>query len=271
VSDPNDSTTPQLTADMLLGSGMDVNKVRTIYHYSCLYNALQKQGSSETYFDCSFTGSLCGPSGSTQGNFCLLQTYLPYYLYSDNYTNNINQKFADQLYNTGGSDSVCGLQVKEYDCAGTSSVATAQFGLYRDQTGIFTTAIQLKASPNQTDATYGYAAPTSSITVNGVAYTVCPPGLELRNIYETTLTPSSTWNNSNFVSSYLAREIASSTPASIGVGQVYGSDGTAGLCNGATCTLPTSMNSSAIGSFSYAVPTGDAPFCVIPTSELPST
>jgi hypothetical protein len=268
-----------LTAQKLIGDDLDVNLVRTIYRYECLFNYLQKQGTTTTSFDCSNQGSTCWNTAApaASGDLCILQSEFPYYLYSDNYSTNISQKVPDRLYNQGNSSTICGVQIRQFDCASSSGTPVAQFGLFAQQVGIFDTAVQLSASPDASAITYGFAAKTSTFQGN----TVCPPGMQRRVFYTATTAASTTFpapdnQESNYPSGSAVKEIMHPvTPtftsfevvklrgAQIGAGPAVSGD-----CDGTNCTLPTvSMNT--ITSFSYVSAGAAQEFCVIPTTLLP--
>jgi hypothetical protein len=245
-----------LTAQKILGDDLNMNYLRTIYRFSCLFNFLQKAGTTSASFDCSDQSSLCGSIGSPNGDFCFLQSYFPYFLYSSNNTTNFDQKKTDQLYNNG---YICGLQIKQYDCAGTSGTPVASFAVYGEQKGIFDTAVQMSPGPDAASSTYGYAARTSTFQGN----TVCPPGLVRRIFYRAAVTPNTGWLGSNMTATTTSEVAApGSTVADLGVFRVKGGD-----CSGTACTLPGTADGQ-MGTFPYSS-TGETEFCVIPTSLLP--
>lgn len=249
-----------LTVQKLLGDELDQNRVRTIYRYDCLFNFLQKAGTSSTSFDCSHQGSQCWNSGGASGDFCMLQSNFPYYLYSDNYSTNFTLKVADRLYNQGAEDRICGLQIKQFDCAGASGVPVAQFAVFADQIGIFDTPLALGAGPDISLTTYGFAAKTSTFLGNAV----CPPGMVRRVFFRALTDTANTGVSSNYPNGFQTTEVADPTSAqfSLTLNKLSGGD-----CSGAVCTLPT-LNSGTIKSFPYSS-AGLAEFCVIPTSMLP--
>lgn len=268
-----------LTAQKLIGSDLDVNLVRTIYRYECLFNFLQKQGTTTTSFDCSNQGSTCWNTAApaASGDFCVLQSDFPYYLYSDNYSTNLSLKVADRLYNQGASNFICGLQIKQFDCAGASGTPVAQFGLFAQQVGIFDTAVQLSPGPDISASTYGFAAKTSTF----LGQTVCPPGMVRRVFYTATTAASTTFpapdaQESNYPSGQQIKEILDPvTPAFTSLevvklrGQLVGAGpAVTGDCNGTDCDLPD-VSLGTITNFTYVSAGGAQEFCVIPTSLLP--
>ncbi len=268
-----------LTAQKLIGTDLDVNLVRTVYRYECLFNYLQKDDTTTTSFDCSNQGSTCWNTAApaASGDFCIVQTDFPFYLYSDNYSTNISQKVADRLYNQGASSTICGLQIKQFDCAGGSGTPVAQFGLFGQQVGIFDTAVQLSAGPDISAITYGFAAKTSTF----LGQTVCPPGMQRRVFYTATTAASTTFpapdaQESNYPSGSAVKEIMDPvTPAFTSLevvklrgAQIGAGPAVSGDCNGTTCTLPD-VSLGTITSFNYVSAGAAQEFCVIPTSLLP--
>ena len=276
-----------LSAAKILGEDLDLNRLRTIYRYGCVYSFLQKAATSSTSFDCSNQGSQCWNNpGVASGDFCILKSVFPFHLYSDNYSSNISLKQADRLYNQGGSDRLCGVQVKQFDCATAAGNLSAQFGLYSEQVGIFEQAVQLSAGPDIAVTTYGFAAKTS--TFNG--QTVCPPGMERQVFYRASTVnvvtnPSTGATNlgvaSNYPNGNQLTEIASPTgsgPAAVTVEQIIGRKDTSvtpnvvrGDCGGSSCILPDTSAGALTGTnqqWSYSK-TGEIEFCVIPTALLP--
>lgn len=256
-----------LTLQKLIGYDQDINQVNTIYRYSCLYNFLQKQGTTELLFDCSDTGSTCwsgySSNSRTSGNFCLLQSSFPFHLFASNYKNNFSEKIADQLYfadNPSGA-FVCGLQIKQYDCAGTGGTPVKDFGLYAVENGVFTVPVSLTPGPNKTITNYGFAAATS--TFGGS--TVCPPGMSRRIFYRTTTTTApSIGPTHNYPGTLTSTEIKApgvAVPA-LEINKVGG-----GHCNGTACSLPGHTD-GAITSYSYST-AGQTEFCVIDPNLLP--
>lgn len=252
-----------LTAAKILGDELSMNHLRTVYKFNCLMNFLQKTGTSLTNFDCSSSGSLCGSPGSPNGDFCLLLASFPYYLYSSNAATNFDQKQSDLLY--GAAGTICSLQVKQYDCAGTDGVPSPQFGLYGEQKGVFETSVQMSPGPNTSLSTYGFAAKTSTYNGN----TVCPPGMERRAFYQTTVAPSASWIATNMESSYTVKQISTigATIAPLNVTRVKGYD-----CNGSACTIVDTgvglVADGTVGSFNYGLDTTSTEFCVIPAGML---
>lgn len=252
-----------LTAAKILGDELSMNNLRSVYKFNCLLNFLQKVGTSTTNFDCSSSGSLCGSPGAPNGDFCLLIASFPYHLYSSNSSTNFDQKQSDALY--GSTGTVCGLQVKQYDCAGAGGVPVLQFGLYGEQKGVFETNIQMSPGPNTSLATYGYAAKTSTYNGN----TVCPPGMERRSFYATTVTkPAGIDNNMDASYSLKLTSPTGTVPTAAAVTRSKGYD-----CNGSTCTIvDTNMGIVAdgtVGTHNYAIDGASAEFCVIPAALLP--
>lgn len=253
-----------LTAAKILGDELSMNNLRTVYKFNCLLNFLQKVGTSTTNFDCSTSGSLCGSPGSPNGDFCLLLANFPYYLYSSNAATNFDQKQSDLLY--GAAGTICSLQVKQFDCAGTNGVPVAQFGLYGEQKGVFETNIQMSPGPNTSLTTYGYAAKTSTYNGN----TVCPPGMERRAFYQTTVAPSASWIATNMESSYTVKQVSATgtVPSALSMTRVKGYD-----CDGTVCSIVDSsaglVADGTVGTFNYGLDTSSAEFCVIPASLLP--
>jgi hypothetical protein len=253
-----------LTAAKILGDELSMNNLRTVYKFDCLMQFLQKSGTSTTNFDCSSSGSLCGSPGSPNGDFCLLLVNFPYYIYSSNSSTNFDQKPSDLLYGTAGN--LCGLQVKQYNCAGASGVPTAQFGLYGEQKGVFETNIQMSPGPNTSLSTYGFAAKTSTYNGN----TVCPPGMERRAFYQSTVAPSATWISNNMSSEYVLKQVSptGTVPSAVSLSRVKGYD-----CNGSGCSIVDTgvglVADGTITTYNYGLDTTSTEFCVIPAALLP--
>jgi len=271
-------TESTLTAQKIIGDDLDVNRLRSIYRYECVHTFLEKEGTSSASFDCSHQGSTCWNAPGASGDLCFLKSTFPYYLFSDTYTNNVGLKVADRLYGQG-TDKICGKQIKEFDCATPNGALVPKFGIFSEQVGIFENAIQLTAAPEVAAATYGFAAKTSSITLSGTTYTVCPPGLERRIFYRTqtsnTVDPSLV--RSNYPNGQVLTEVSSpapsAAPASIKIQKIIGRllpDNTVtGDCNGTTCVLPDTVLGNMIPEFGYSS-ASQIEFCVIPTAFLPN-
>jgi hypothetical protein len=252
-----DNTT--MTAAKLIGSELDANFIRTVYRYECQHNYLEKNGTSSTSFDCSSQGNLCGNAGT--GDFCLLKSNFPFWLFTDNYTTNFPLKGSDLLYGAeSGTDRICGIQIKQFDCAGATGSPLKQFGVYGQQIGVFDTPIALNSAPRASATNFGFVAKTSTFDGN----TVCPPAMELRVFYEATTSLASIGGqSSNYPDNQKISNIdipASTTLSPINVDRVKGGD-----CSGTACTLPTAADGTAT-SFSYSAL--GTQFCVIPASLL---
>lgn len=258
-------TPSTLTLQKLIGADQDINQVRTVSRYTCLYNFLQKQGTTELLFDCSNQGSTCWSgftsNGMTSGDWCLLQVTLPFHLYRSNYENNYNYKIADKLYYSEGNGLVCSTQVKQYDCGGTGGVPVKDFGLYTTQTGVFDTPLSLTPSPGTPVVNYGFGAAVSTYA----GATVCPPGMVKRIFYRAvTSTATSIGPSHNMPNTLTATEIRdpASPPTALEVNKVGGGD-----CNGASCLLPT-QNMGLVTNYGYSS-SGQNAFCVIDPALLP--
>lgn len=267
VSDIYSIVTPAtMTLAKLLGPNQDIGRARSISRYSCLFNFLQKQGTTSNFFDCSTQGSLCSGVGDPAGDFCLLQSRFPYYLYSDSVSNNNNVKVPDEVYNQGGSNTICGIQLKKFDCVDTALTPTPggtpvlKFGLYQYQTGVFTVPVSLQPGPNYTAELYGYAAATTTFLGN----TICPPGLERQIFYTATTAMTAVGPSHNYTEGLELKEVAAptATPASVTITKLVGGD-----CNNTTCTLPTAVTLPAPPPPFPYVTTGTE-FCVIPKGLL---
>lgn len=259
-----------LTLQKLIGVGNDVNKVRTVSRYGCLFNFLQKAGTTTLLFDCSSQNSLCwsgfsNNAGETSGDFCLLQSTFPFYLYTSGYDNNFDKKIADKIY--GGdtaAGNLCGFQVKQYDCTGTAGTPVKSFGIYTDQIGIFQYPLSLTPAPEQAVAVYGFAAATSTF----MGSTVCPPGMVRRIFYATsTAGISSVGPSHNFPDTLTATEIVAPTSppvTGLEVNKVGGGD-----CKGTACSAPLTAIAGTVRTFNYSN-SGQTEFCVIDPNLLPN-
>ena len=258
-----------LTLAKLIGTELDLNRVRHVFRYECEFNFLQKAGTTTQSFDCSNQATSCDPDGTVTKNFCLLKARFPYHLFSDTYSTNFHQKISDKIYNGGGTDRICGLQIKQIDCVGAGSgnfgTPAKQFGLFGEQTGIWDTSVQLGPGPDLIPTSYGFAARTNSSNE-------CPPGLEKRIFYRANgadgITTSDISPSHNFTSGLTSTEVGttSTTPSAFNITKYSG--GTGGLCNGTTCTMPNSFVSTPVKTFAYSS-TGQTEFCVIPSALLP--
>jgi hypothetical protein len=258
VSDTLTIKTPTL-ADVL-GSDLDSKRLRTVSRYACQYTYLQKDGTTLAGFDCLNKAVLCDTN-----DFCLLKAQFPFYLYADSFSSNFNLKPADKLYNGGGgSQKICGLQIKQLDCVGVPGnqwgATVTQFGLYGQQIGPWQVPVLLPVAPDQPITTMGYAAKTSSITGE------CPPGLVKRVFFTTTIDTTTILPSHNFGTGQVSTEVSDPTitPAAFQI-QKWGQ----GACNNVTCTLPISLASADIknGAQTYSS-AGQTTFCVIPSSML---
>lgn len=245
------------SASKLLGSDLDVNRIRTVYRYVCEMTFLQKTGTSATSFDCSNQATTCDGTN----NFCLLKAQFPYFSYADNYQNNFSEVVPDKIYNGGGSGKICGIQIKQYDCSNyvNTSGAVKQFGLYAEQTGIWQTAIALGPGPDSSTSTYGFAASLNTTT------NLCPPGLVKRVFYQLSVVTSDITPDHNFTTGQTSTDISSptTTPPDFSIA-LYGDTG---ACSGTACTLPASYKGNAKADQSYSS-TGQTTFCVVPSSVL---
>ncbi|MFX7140639.1 hypothetical protein ABTH88_22150, partial [Acinetobacter baumannii] len=76
---------------------------------------------------------------------------VPFYIYADTFSNNASSKIADRIYaGSGGSNLLCGLQVKQINCVADDQnpsdafgTPVKAFGLYNEATGIWQNGISL--------------------------------------------------------------------------------------------------------------------------------
>lgn len=165
-----------LRLNQIMGAALTVNRVRSIYRYTCTHDYLQKSGTSKNYFDCSGGAGSCGGVGDPIGDFCLLRAETPYYLYSDNISSNVALRISDRFYNEGSS-RLCGATIASFSCVGEGRAPLRQFGVYGVSVGMWTEPVQFRANPDAVDVTYGYAAKVSADTG------LCPPGLVKRAVF----------------------------------------------------------------------------------------
>ncbi len=253
ISSPALPVKSSLTIYDLLGGSLDANQARTIFRYSCEQTYLQKEGTTMDMFDCSHQATQC----SVAGDFCLLKSRFPYYLYSDNYASNFHEKIADHFYNSGGSGRICGLQIKQFDCADAQSIPSAQFGIYAQQIGIWRSALALNSSPDAVSRVYGYVARTGPTGE-------CPPGLEKRVMFSRNVDASDITPSHNFPSGIVVAEVAapSREPSPFEINRYD-----QGQCNGSTCTMPVSFAGNAKPAQPFFRVSSE--FCVIPATLLP--
>ena len=175
VSSTNYTIINSLTRQQIIGS-LNGNNVRSISQYFCYYNFLEKWGTQNpTTFNCtklngpSGQAAQCDPSG---GDFCILQSAAPFYLYGDNISSNVTQKYSSLPY-----PYLCGNQQLQYDCTTSIGNPTVQFGVYGTQSGMFQLPVSYIPSPNSVAQNYGFAAATMTMPIAFGGGTMCPPGL----------------------------------------------------------------------------------------------
>ena len=242
-----------LTLHDIVGGDLDLNHVRSIYRYSCEQNFLEKDGTTTQSFDCSNQAKLCDT-----GNFCLLQARFPYHLYADTYSTNFAQKVADRLYNGGGDGRICGLQIRQLNCADDAGFPTREFGIYAEQRGVWKTPVTLVSGPDYSAEIFGFAASVS------VAGGECPPGLVKRSLFQVSVNTADINPGHNFTSGLISTEVRSpqQAPAPFHIVR-YGK----GNCDGTGCTMPVSFAGDAKTPQAYAS-AGSGSFCVIPDTLL---
>ncbi|RZA08580.1 MAG: hypothetical protein EOP11_04425 [Proteobacteria bacterium] len=262
-------TPATLTLQKLIGASQDVNDVRTVSKYKCLFNYLQKQGTTELIFaGCNSIPNTCW-SGFTNGNndssgdICLLQTTVPFHLYRSNHENNYHLKNADKLWNSEADGLVCGMQIKQYDCGGNAGTPLKDFGLYAAQAGVFETPLSLTPGPGQSVVNYGYGANTSLF--GGAS--VCPPGMVKRIFFRAvTSTATSIGPSHNMPNTLTATEIAApgTAPLPLEINKVGG-----GRCGGTLPCYPPDRPMGLVTNFPYSS-AGQTEFCVIDPALLPN-
>jgi hypothetical protein len=253
-------TTIKTSATVLLSdivTGLDRSKIRKISNYSCIVTYIQQSGAWGT----------C-PNTATGGYFNYLRTHYKFYVYADATINNYTQKAVDYLYG-GNNGQQCGLQIRELDCYNDGAIGyavpVADFGLYSQASGAFTTPIYLTSGlniSNGQNTLNGYAAPIDATSGE------CPPGLVKKQFFTVTPNPlnyvactTAGCNDSNMTAIQDARTEDTTFNSSFTVERVSG-----GVCNGTTTCTTAPSSSSTIGSLSYTA-TG-AVFCVIPATML---
>lgn len=269
----------QLTLQEMFAD-LDVNSVRTVYRYECLFNFLHKQGTTSGAHNCDAAAVDC-----VAGNdFCLLQARYPFYLFQDNLQSNFPQKIADQLYNAGGSDRICNRQLKRIDCSdntgtnGFNGVPATDFGLYNSQVGVYQVALGLSAGPGIANSTYGFAAEIDTYQT----LPVCPPGLTPKKVYEATPLPATMQvgggtdavNDNNIPNGFTAYNIdesaGASTVAALTFKLMAGNSGGATNCDGVSCAVPSITVNASAYSFAYtASTTVTNTLCVIDKRLIP--
>ncbi len=242
----------------LMGASLDMNRARLVYRYSCEFNFLQKEGTTTQSFDCTNTQQSCDPSGDPSKNFCLLKARFPYFLYADTFSTNFQQRVSDRLYNGGGSGRLCGMQLKQFNCADQEGTPVLNFGLYGEQVDYWDTSVQLGAGPDLVPVSYGFAARTSAVTGE------CPPGLEKRVFYRAEINTSDINPSHNFTNGLVSTEISDpfAAPGSFLINKLSG-----GHCDGSHCSVPQSFVWG-VKSTQYSKE-GQTEFCVIPKELFP--
>jgi|GEM_PF-2722231 len=262
-------TNGTLTIGKLIGTDLDLKRVRHVFRYSCEFSFLQKEGTSTQSFDCTDAQVSCDPDGDIGKNFCLLKSRFPFFLFSDGLSSNFDLKIADRLYNgAGGSGKICGLQIKQINCADSDSTPVVKFGLFGEQTGIWDTSVQLGAGPDLSPVSYGFAARVSAASPFD-----CPPGLVKRVFYKaggtTGIVTSDILPTHNFTSLLSATEVDTPT-ATVSAFTITKFSGA--HCNpGQTptqCQFPASQVLTPVKTVAYDK-TGQTEFCVIPSTLLP--
>ena len=261
-------TSTTLTLGKLIGTDLDLKRVRHIYRYSCEYSFLQKEGTTTQSFDCTDAQVSCDPDNTITKNFCLLKSRFPFFLYADGFASNFDLKIADRLYNGGGgSGKICDLQIKQINCADGDASPAKKFGLYSEQTGIWDTSVQLGAGPDLSPVSYGFAARVSAASPFD-----CPPGLVKRVFYRaggaTGIVTSDITPSHNFTSLLTATELnpPTTTPSPFTITKFSGAH-----CNPSQspkCQFPSSQVLTPVKTFAYDK-TGQTEFCVIPETLLP--
>jgi hypothetical protein len=257
-----------LTAQKLVGSDLDVNKVRTVYQYGCQYNYLEKQlTTAPGSFTCVPSLNKCGVAGV--GDFCFLQILYQFYVYSDNYSTNEYKQMNDLVYGAGTSNTLCGKQAKQYDCSkaanGQPTSLVKAFGLYSEQTGNFQVPVLLVPSPVESRQNYGYAAKVGS---SGQ----CPPGMVSKNFFTAAFGAIS--GSTVPADSVVAIMDSASAPANLQVIRQEGDANplnTGGVClleNGGYVCYPPRGAQNALGT-TYPYVAAGTPFCVINQTVLP--
>ena len=196
----------------------------------------------------------------------MIQAPYNFYLFADNLTNNFAAHLPDVFHNDG-SGTLCTDVLKFIDCTTAADGAddpnerTVVFGLYAQNTGAFTKAVQLTSAPGRlggSTTVYGFAG---RVDADGD----CPPGLEKKESYEAT---PSDLANSNLDQNLTDTVVLDpdSTTNTMTVLRITG-----GSCPGDnTCTAPDvdfdngSPTSSTQQTVTYTQQNDE--FCVIPAS-----
>ena len=286
-------TPATVTLGDILGD-LSLNKVRTIYRYGCDFLFWEKTGTTSASSITCTTGAqivTTAPPQPAGSNLSIVVLNYFFYLFADNTGNNFGSKLNDLLYNAGGGETFCNIQLKRLDCTASNSQTNgapdADFGLFSEASGIFTKSISLPISPTAGSATVGFAAATS--TFGGA--TVCPPGLVRRVAW--TATPTAETNTNMPTPGITATVIQSPTAPAISAitvtrrnnalcGDLDSNAATADNCIFAPCPTCTpaqpgitlsnyqaSALATAPASANYASAGAANEFCVIPDTLLP--
>jgi hypothetical protein len=240
----------ELSLADVLGTGLNFNLARGIYRYVCESTYLEKAGTTQLIFDCSNQKQQCDENG----NFCLLKTRTPYFLYSDSYGSNFSLMPSDRLYNSGFG--ICGLEIKQLDCV-SGTKPELRFGVYEGQVGIWNSALSLAPSPDNQAELEGFAAKVSKVTGD------CPPGLVPMNFYHADLPTAAISGASNLPTDLVVTDLGPENfaPDPLVVARVGG-----GNCDGTACTMP--RDSAAPVATAPFQKSGQETFCVIPARLL---
>lgn len=252
---------PLVIQDVL--AGLEAVRVRKVFEYRCFLNNLVKTSTTEASFSCSPDDTLS-----------VVQIPYHFYLFADNLSNNFDERAADRLH-PNGQGPLCGAIIRAIDCTTSADGATnpnaltLKFGLFSQNTGVFTVPIQLTSAPaalGGINSTYGFAAEVDSGSR-------CPPLFVKRQSY--TAQPADAGDVVTFANTSVdadlvdTRILAELTTTTMTFDQYTGGSCTAGVCTSPNIDLDN--GATAAGTFTAArAYTADttSTVCVIEDSAL---
>lgn len=161
-----------LTIQDVLGD-LQAVRVRKVFEYRCFLNYLFKAGTTEASFSC-----------AQNADFRVVQVPYHFYLFADNIQNNFSSRIPDALH-SDGSGTLCGAVIKSIDCTTGAdgptnpNALTLAFGLFAQNSGVFTKPVLLTNAPSRlagTNSVFGFAAEVDDSSR-------CPPLFEKRESF----------------------------------------------------------------------------------------
>jgi hypothetical protein len=229
---------------------------------------------ADTSLDPAYTGGGTTTRTNPACSLSLVHTDFNYFLFAGNEANNYTDKVVDILYGNGGSQTLCNMQVKQYDCVNTvtanGGIPSKIFGVYGLQADAYTAPLTLNVAPKKGSTIEGYVAALEEFPA-GSGNFVCPAGLKRYDSFTTNV------DGSDFASSNMPDKdvvgdqaldsldtdvwpVTTATPAPTAI-NVQTTSG--GSCNGTTCTEPSGAAVATGVTYSYTA--AGSRFCAIPS------